>query len=150
MAKHSHEIELDFLNKFPNLNFTSASARIFRGYGKGSRCVISRWIRSLINNDSITLYRPEGMFDYIYAEDAAEGLIRLANSDVSGVINLGTGNSRKVSEIIEILSKYFPNMKLNHGNSDIPYEASGADISYLIKKINWSCLLYTSDAADEP
>lgn len=137
MAKHAHEIELEFLNKFSSINFTSASARIFRGYGKGSRCVISRWIRSLINNEPITLYRPEGIFDYIYAEDTAEGLIRLANSKATGIVNLGTGKPRKVSEIIDILKIYFPNMKVINGNSNIPYEASGADINKLLKLTNW-------------
>ena len=137
MAKHSHEIELNFLNQFSGINFTSTSVRIFRGYGKGSRCVISRWIRSLINNEEITLYRPEGRFDYLYAEDAAEGLIRIANSQTSGIINLGTGKSRSVSEIVTILSNYFPNMKVVEGETDIPYESSEANISKLINATNW-------------
>ncbi len=55
-------------------------ARIFRSYGKNSRDIISRWIRALLNNSELTVYRKEGLFDYIYAEEVAEGLIKLAES----------------------------------------------------------------------
>jgi carbamoyl-phosphate synthase large subunit len=48
MAKLAHEFELNFLRNFKNDNFTSVSVRIFRGYGKNSRDVISRWVRDLI------------------------------------------------------------------------------------------------------
>ena len=61
----------------------------------------------------------------------------MANSNVKGVINLGTGKPRKVSEIIDILYKHFPNMKINQGTSDILYEASGANITKLVDTINW-------------
>ena len=40
MAKIAHEIELRFLNNFKNKQFKFVSARIFRGYGKGSKDVI--------------------------------------------------------------------------------------------------------------
>ena len=77
----------------------SACARIFRGYGCNSRDVISRWVRALLAGEPINVFRPEGIFDYIYAEDSAEGLIRLAESNVTGIINLGTGRGRRVQEV---------------------------------------------------
>ena len=46
-AKLMHEKELDFLDQFPGTPFTSVSARIFRVYGRGSKDVVSRWVRSL-------------------------------------------------------------------------------------------------------
>jgi carbamoyl-phosphate synthase large subunit len=114
------------------------SARIFRGYGKNSRDVISRWIRNLLNDEPINVYKPEGLFDYIYAADTAEGLIRLAESTkATGIINLGTGRSRRVSEVIEILRKYFPKLKLIDVESNIPFEASQADMSFFYELIGW-------------
>lgn len=139
MAKLSHEAELQFLESFKETPISTVSARIFRGYGKGSRDVISRWIRLLLSGKTIQVYRPEGLFDYIYAKDSAEGLLRLAeNRDVRGVVNLGTGNARRVNEIVDILKQHFPNMKYIEEESDIPFEASQADMSKFYQSVNWS------------
>lgn len=137
MAKLAHEIELNFLSQFQETNFSIVSARIFRGYGKNSRDVISRWVRALINNEPIYLYRKEGIFDYIYAKDTAEGLSRLALSDYKGIINLGTGSSRKVEDVINLLKKYFPKAQIIEKDENIPYESSQADTKKLYKTINW-------------
>ena len=135
-AKLYNELELLFWNNF-RPNYQVVIARIFRVYGRNSRDVISRWIKDLIENKEITLYRKEGKFDFIFADDVAEGLIRLAESEFSGIVNLGSGCSRKIEEIIKILSRYFPNMKVKEIESNIPFEASEADIDKLKKITNW-------------
>lgn len=138
MAKLAHEIELQFLQQFRSDKFTSICTRIFRGYGKGSRDIISRWIRSLIAGEKITVYRPEGIFDYIFAGDSAEGLVRLAiDKSVSGVINLGTGKARRVSEIVAILKRHFPNAEVVEEESNILYEASQADMAGYFAAVGW-------------
>jgi carbamoyl-phosphate synthase large subunit len=137
-AKLQHEIELNFLAKFKSQQFTSVSARIFRGYGKGSRCVISRWIKALLDGKAIQVYKKEGLFDYIYAKDTALGLMKLAQAEnVTGIINLGTGKSRKVADIVSILQQHFPEMVSEEMEADIDYEASEANIEKLIKEIKW-------------
>jgi len=138
MAKLAHEIELRFLEGFRSAAFTSACARIFRGYGCNSRDVISRWVRALLAGEPISVFRPEGIFDYIYAEDSAEGLIRLAESNVTGIINLGTGRGRRVQEVVEILRSHFPQMRADEASSDIPFEASQADTSAYGAGVGWS------------
>ncbi len=138
VAKLLHEIELRFLNGFIEVPFTSVCARIFRGYGKNSKDVISRWVRSLLNGEEITVYKKEGMFDYIYCEDTAEGLIKLAlNYEVKGLINLGNDNARRVEEVVDILKKHFPEMKTKESDLDIPFEASQANMDYYVKTIGW-------------
>lgn len=138
MAKLAHEIELRFIDQFRSNKFTTVCARIYRGYGRNSRDVISRWIRSALNGDPITVFRPEGVFDYIYASDSAEGLIRLASADaVTGVINLGTGRSRKVQDVVDILIEHFPMLEVNTVESSIPYEASQADMNLYKKVVGW-------------
>lgn len=138
MAKFAHELELRFIDQYRSRQFSTVCARIFRGYGRNSRDVISRWIRALLAKETITVYRPEGMFDYIYAPDSAEGLIRLSNtSSVTGIINLGTGRARRVQEIIDLLRGYFPDMKCIGKESNIPFEASQADMSQFIEQIGW-------------
>lgn len=139
MAKLAHEIEIRFIDQFCAERLSTVCARIYRGYGRNSRDVISRWVRSLLKDEPITVYRPEGIFDYIYAADSAEGLIRLAAAeDVKGIINLGTGRSRSVQDVVEVLRTHFPNMKVETVESDIPFEASQADISRYQKLVGWS------------
>tara|TARA_A100001011_G_scaffold312440_1_gene329884 strand:+ start:769 stop:2670 length:1902 start_codon:yes stop_codon:yes gene_type:complete len=138
MAKLSHEIELRFIDQFKSQHFTYLCVRIFRGYGKNSRDVISRWIRSALSEEPITVFRPEGVFDYIYAKDSAEGLIRLANSEsVTGIINLGSGRSRKVEDVVRILTQHFPALEVNFVDSSIPFESSQADMSLFQQNIDW-------------
>lgn len=50
-AKLYHEMEARFLMQFYGDRFQTVYARIFRGYGCGSRDVISRWVRSLLKNE---------------------------------------------------------------------------------------------------
>lgn len=138
MAKLAHEIELSFLQGFRSKSFSSVCARIFRGYGRNSRDVISRWVRDLLAGKGITVYRPEGLFDYVYAKDTAEGLIRLGEADaVTGIINLGTGRARRVQDVVDTLQSHFPGMKVAVEGSTIPFEASEADITMYEKLIGW-------------
>ncbi len=139
LAKLAHEIELDFLAIFKSDQFTSISARIYRGYGKNSRDIISRWVRDLLNNQKITVYNPEGFFDYIYAGDTAKGLLKLALCDQTGIVNLGTGRSRQVGDVIQILQVHFPQMQAEHiRKTDELIEASEADTTLLKSYINWT------------
>lgn len=139
MAKLSHEIELRYLAGFPSTRFTSVCARIFRGYGRNSRDVISRWVRALLAGESITVFRPEGRFDYIYARDTAEGLLRLAGAaDRTGVVNLGTGHGRRVDEVVAALRVHFPGLVANTADSDIPFESSAAELTELRATLGWT------------
>ena len=136
MAKLMHEMELHFLGHFKS--FSTISARIFRVYGKNSRDIISRWVRALLKDEKLTVYKEEGMFDYIFADEVAEGLVRLAESDATGIINLGRDNARRVSEVITVLKKHFPALKYDHADFDIDYEASQANMDYFKSKIGWA------------
>ena len=137
MAKLSHEMELRFLAGFATPRVSMACARIFRGYGMNSRDVISRWIRALLDGEEISVFRPEGMFDYVYSKDSAEGLLRLAESAVTGVVNLGTGRARRVQEVVDVLAEHFPRMRATQVDSAIPFEASAADVAMLRETLGW-------------
>jgi len=135
-AKLNHEIELSFLRSFkPKVQVVLA--RIYRGYGRNSRDVISRFVRSLLKDEPISVYKKENLFDYIFSEDSAEGLLRLAESKFSGIINLGSGQSTRVSEVIATLKVFFPKMKIKYEDMDIPFEASRADTALLEKVTSW-------------
>lgn len=136
-AKFLHESELSFVQKHSDQRISCVSARIFCGYGVGSRDVISRWIQSAIKGEEINVYNPEGTFDYIFSKDTAEGLVRLAVSDFSGVINLGTGKPRQISEVINGIQTLFPDLKVRFSESAEPVEYSCSDNSLLRAVTGW-------------
>jgi len=136
IAKLQTERDLEFLGSLND--FKHASARIFRVYGQGSRDVISRWIRSAIRNEEITVFNEENQFDYIYAGDVARGLLEMAMSDASGVFNLGTGKPTSIKEIVATLQELFNNeIKVINENHSIYPEASYACMKKTEKQIGW-------------
>jgi len=149
LAKLAHEIELDFLSKFKSDKFSSISARIYRGYGKNSRDIISRWVRDLLANKKITVYKQEGWFDYMYAGDTSKGLYKLACIEAVGIVNLGTGRARQVKDVVEVLKKNFPAMEVEYDDLDIQYEASEADTTKFKSLTNWLPERYLEDVIPE-
>jgi len=138
LAKLTQEKELDAVSHFYRDSFNSLSVRIFAGYGPGSLDIISRWVRELLLGEEITVCAPESIFDFIYAKDSAEGLLKLAlQSDCAGVINLGSGQSRRVSDVVATLQDYFPDMNARFIECDALFEASEADVSRLATEVDW-------------
>lgn len=149
-AKLLHEIELEFLNHWKTGQYTTVCARIYRSYGKNSRDIISRWIRALLNGEPLKVYRKEGLFDYVYAEDVAEGLLRMAAcEEATGIINLGTGRGRRVSEVVDVLRRHFPTLQAEEIESDIPYEASQADMERCERILGWKPTRMLEDTIPE-
>jgi len=134
VAKLNHEIELHFLDEFKSKQFTSISARIYRSYWKWSRDIISRWIRALLNREELVVYKKEWKFDYIFAWEVAEWLIRMAVSNNSWIYNLWNDNARSIEEVLIALKSFFPAMKYIEKEDNILYEWSQAnmDLSYKI------------------
>ena len=137
MAKLLHEQELAFIQSFNRGKLSVACARIFRSYGRNSRDIISRWIRSLLRNETITVYGKEGAFDFIFADDVAEALVRLALLNNCGVVNLGNDYARNIADVLRILKEYFPNMKFTEEDIKLPYEASQAEMTRFQSLTGW-------------
>lgn len=138
-AKLNHEIELQFLHDFLGSRVNFLSARIYRSFGKGSRDVISRWIRAALANESISVFGETAAFDYVYAGDVAQGLLLMAKSPKNyGIYNLATGKAQKVQTVVEVLKSYFPNLRVQYSQSDKPLEASQADMSRFQEAFGWT------------
>ncbi len=148
-AKLMHEVEIDYLHRFLAPRVRLVCARIYRGYGRGSRCVISRFIRAALAGEAVQIYRPEGRFDYVFADDTAEGLLRLAACPrAQGVINLGTGQARAFADVIAHLRRRFPSLRATEVANDIPCEASEADVSRLRELLGWTPPTSLEDGID--
>lgn len=97
--------------------------RILSVYGPydGENTMISSAIRNILEGKQTHFTKGEQMWDYLYSEDAAEILFRLAERGKDGrVYVLGSGKVRRLREYIEVLAQ-----KLNFdgalGIGDIAY-----------------------------
>ncbi len=137
-AKLLHELELDFLSHFEKYSFSTVSARIYRSFGTGSRDVVSRWARSAVRGEPISVFQPENSFDYIYAGDVAEGLVRLCENDAKGIYNLGSGKSSSVGAILNVFKEQFPDLKVSEENHRIKFEHSSACMKKFANLTGWT------------
>ncbi len=136
-AKYYTENEIEYQNRITD-HFSIITARIFRVYGKGSKDIVSRWIRAALNGEELRVYNRENQFDYIYAGDVAEGLFKMAASvQANAVFNLGYGSTRRVEEVVAILKDQFPDISVRDDGSKAPYENSCASIEQLRALIGW-------------
>ena len=131
VAKYLFEQELDFIDNIEH-QFRTISARIYRVYGRESRDVISRWIRSALAGETIEVFGKDNEFDFIFADDVAEGLFRLAASKWKGVTNLGSGVPSSIHQVLEVLKAAFPDIQIQHLDNEYQRESSVADM-YLLR-----------------
>lgn len=140
-AKLYLERELEFLRATSRPGLRTLHARIFRVYGRGSRDVVSRWVRAALRGEPIEIYHPDNRFDYIFAADVAQGLLRLAASErAQGVVNLGSGAPRRVREVLDAVLREVPAAAgcVRSATLDEPYEASAAGLDRLVAATGWT------------
>lgn len=139
-AKLYGEAELQFAEEVRRVPFRIVNARIFRVYGRGSRDVVSRWVRAALNGEPIDVYHPENRFDYVFSGDVAEGLMRMAaEPGARGVLNLATGRSRPVADVIRAVAQATgTTLTVREQAVDEPFEASCAELSALRAALGWT------------
>jgi len=140
-AKFHAERELDFVREVLRPDLRTVHARICRSYGRGSRDIVSRWVRAALDSERIDLFGAEGRFPYVFAGDVAEGLVRLAECEAAhGPVNLALGRSRTVREVLEVVGRLVPGVleRVRTRESRGPYEASGVDLSRLERFTGWT------------
>ena len=139
-AKYYTERELACVKELFDLPLRTVLARIFRVYGRGSRDVISRWVRAGIQGETIDLYNKESQFDFVFAGDVAEGLLRLAETpEAAGAVNLGSGSSRSIEELVGIIGGQISGtaLKIRDAGQVEELEGSCADVTKLRALTGW-------------
>ncbi len=145
-AKNSLKEFLQF--KCLEKNITLAWTRIFYVYGPGQRSgsLIPTIIRSLLNGQSPGIRTPQNANDFIYIDDVSLGLMALAEKNIpSGVYNLGSGEARKVGEVVRMVEKCIivPDSVgdavtlVPDSVGDENGDESWGDITHTTKTINW-------------
>lgn len=128
-----------------SLGIRQCWVRILSVYGPndGENSLISYLIREIKVGNSPQLTKCEQMWDYLYADDAADAILALAGKGVDGkAYPLGSGNGRKLSEYVEdIKSAINPNIDVQYGAKDYyPHQPMHlvADIRELTEDTGWS------------
>lgn len=139
-AKFYTEKELEFIKELFLPDLRVINARIYRVYGRGSKDIVSRWVRMCLNNETLELYNKDNKFDYIFAGDVAKGLLNLARSEIAeGVVNLATGTPNSVNNLINNLIEegILEKSRIIDNGTTEEFEASCADISKLKEFTAW-------------
>ena len=99
-------------------------------------------IRQFLDGKRPKVTAGEQLWDYLYVEDAVKALTGLAaDSDATGIFNLGSGKARPLKEIITLIRDMIgPHLEIGFG--EIPYSPNQvmhleADISRLQSATGW-------------
>lgn len=103
-CKHGTQLLLDAWSRQAGLS--SAWGRIFFLYGPGeypSRLVPSV-IQSLLRNEPALCTHGNQVRDFMYVEDVAAAFVELLGSDVEGAVNIASGVSAPLKEVIHAIA----------------------------------------------
>jgi UDP-glucose 4-epimerase len=90
----------------------SIGLRIFAGYGPGEETkgeiasVITLFAKAMMNDDRPSIYGSgEQKRDFIFIEDVLDATLKAADTNYTGVVNVGSGESHSFNEIVDIINK---------------------------------------------
>jgi len=141
-AKLSTGLLLDRLASTSGRQF--AWLRLFSSYGPGDdpSWMLQYLARSLLARERPALTAAQQVWDYIYVDDVASAVIATMDARAQGIFNLGTGQARKLEDIITTLrDQVDPSLPLGFG--EVPYRPDQvmhleADITRLTAATGWT------------
>ena len=132
-------------------SFKAVNVRLFSTYGprENVRRIIPTIVLQALKNEAVRLGTMDTQRDFVYISDAVEGMIKLAEADLSNfegavAVNLGSGEAVTIGDLAdkvgEILNRKvkvtFDPRRIRLGGEDIPF--SHADIGRLEDLTGWS------------
>lgn len=108
------------------------------GYSKLTRPdLVPTIINNILKKRSVSVWNVKPVRDFIFAEDAADAVLKLLDLNFCGKINLGTGKSHSIKEITDIIGR-LSNKKIISENKLVSGPMKFVtDISLIKKVINW-------------
>jgi nucleoside-diphosphate-sugar epimerase len=120
VAKFSLGLLLQKLCELNNIQYVWLRLTGVYGPKDNINYLIPSIILSLLEGKRPSLTPGEQQWDYLYVEDAAEGIFAAAQNEVSGIYNLSTGQTYSIKHIAETIRDMIdPSLPLGIG--DIPY-----------------------------
>ena len=62
-------------------------------------------MQNVLNNDKVTIWNDKPKREFIFTEDAADAILKLLNTNYTGVVNLGTGEMNSIKAITSEIEK---------------------------------------------
>ena len=94
-------------------------------------------IQNVLNEDEVTIWNDKPKRDFIFTEDAADAILKLINTDYTGIINLGTGEMNSIKTITSEVKKLSgKNIRSLDKPVSGPMELS-VDTTLIKKLIDW-------------
>lgn len=95
-----------------NLDITIIRPFNIYGYFQNENFLIPHIIKQVNENEIIRVKDLEPKRDYIFVDDVVEFLIKASYKKFNGIVNLGTGQSYSVKEIIDIIQSVYKTNKV--------------------------------------
>lgn len=94
----------------PILNLSSAWGRIFFLYGphEAPGRLVPQVISSLLRNEEARCTQGLHERDFLYVQDVADAFVRLVECEISGAVNISSGQSIAVRSVIDAIAKQVP------------------------------------------
>jgi len=102
-CKLSYHSVIDSLRQKSDVSY--ANGRIFFVYGPGEfeNRLVADVILSLLNNKKAKCSHGMQIRDYLHVQDVATGLVELLFSDITGTVNIGSGEPVRLRDIIDLI-----------------------------------------------
>lgn len=119
-----------------------ASGRIFFVYGphEQENRLVAYAIRSLLMRKQANMSHGNQMRDYLHVADVADALVNLLDSDATGAVNIGSGRSVKLREIVDLIGEKLDGLELlEYGPVVSKFDSPlvMADITKLRGELGW-------------
>ncbi len=104
------KVKIQILNELEGFNLPFRWFRPFYllGVHQHAESLINTAINSIQFGKDFLPRNPEFSYDYISVEDAARGVVLALNhKQCTGVLNLGSGKSNSVNDVVNLVRKYF-------------------------------------------
>ena len=94
-------------------------------------------IQKVLSPDEPSLWNTKPVRDFLYLDDAAEAIVKLLDTDHTGVVNMGSGASVSISRIVEIIEN-LSGKKIKDQNKSVSGPMNFRnDITLLSKLTGW-------------
>ena len=131
----SEEVVKFFYNKVPSIIIRLSNVY---GYTRLIRPdFVPALIRKSLLDKEIKIWSDKPKRDFIYSEDASDAIIKLLDTDYTGILNLGTGTMNSCSEIVSIIEKLSGKKVISEDKKVWGPMEFNSDITLLRKLTNW-------------
>jgi nucleoside-diphosphate-sugar epimerase len=128
--------KIELFKFISNLEVAYQWYRPFYVFGEGQRqgSLIPTIINKVQSGNRVNLNDYNNSHDFISVDDLAEAVITIAQSQYSGPVNIGTGISTCVGEIVNEFYKYYG---IKHEQDYVAKPSLTSDSTLLDKELNW-------------